>query len=234
MQVESVKAYEDAYNIKSLVSQKNANVHANLLEKQNTFNSAKKGNNNIGVMAAHYYQSESLSLSFSNQDGDTVTLSMEHVQMQEAMVALEGHSDSSEWKKVVEDIKNQFLSFKEEVIKSFIESLEGEPSKGVNKTEAPEIPGLPEYWNAENTSQRIVDFATSFYGVAEAMGEDYYELMRGAIEEGFSQALGILGEMPDAVNNLVQETYDLTMEKLDAWASSQGIVVEGQEASVSI
>ncbi len=192
------------------------------------------GRSNVSF-AATYYSSDTLSVEYTNKDGDTVSLSMEHVEYQKAMLSFSGDTDSAEWKQIVDKVKEEFLHFQEQIIQKFIASINGEENVepgGETTAASGEIEGLPEYWNAENTSQRIVDFATSFYGVAESGGKEYYEMMRNAIEEGFNQAMGILGELPDAVGNLANNTFDLAMEKLDAWAAEQGIDIGDVVAEV--
>lgn len=179
-----------------------------------------------------YYSSDKLTLNYSNKDGDTVTLNMEHVEYQKAMLSVGGNINSEDWNEIVDKIKEEFLKFQKNIIKKFIESIGGETVEESEKAEYGKIEGLPEYWNAENTSQRIVDFATSFYGLAESTGKEYYEMMRGAIEEGFSQAMGILGELTGPVNDLVNHTFELAMQKLDAWAVEQGIDI-GEESAVA-
>lgn len=179
-----------------------------------------------------YYSSDKLNLNYINKDGDSVTLSMEHVEYQKAMLSVAGNADSEQWKEVVEKIKDEFLSLKQAIIQKFIESLGGEMVDETEEAEYEEIEGLPEYWNAENTSQRIVDFATSFYELAESTGKEYYEMMHNAIEEGFNQAMNMLGELPDEVNDLSHRTYELALEKLEAWAVEMGIVLE-EENSVT-
>lgn len=64
--------------------------------------------------------------------------------------------------------------------------------------------------SAENVSDRIVDFANAISGGDTSK----FELLKGAIEEGFNaakQALG--GTLPE----VSQKTYDLVMEKLNNW-----------------
>ncbi len=76
--------------------------------------------------------------------------------------------------------------------------------------------GVPEYWNAENTSDRIVAFATSFAGI---FGDDpdFAETMVNAVAEGFAQAGAILGELPGMAGKLNRDTRDKVFEKLDIW-----------------
>ena len=75
---------------------------------------------------------------------------------------------------------------------------------------------VPEYWNAENTSQRMVDYAMSFRSLApELSDEEYIGRMRSAVEDGFKQAKEILGNLPGAVGKLFNDTYTSAMQKFD-------------------
>jgi len=88
-------------------------------------------------------------------------------------------------------------------------------------------------WSPEAVSGKIVDFATSFFGAfqtehPELGGEEsvkgFMSLIRDAIEEGFKQAKDILGAMSvleGGVTDTVDQTYGLTMEKLDAFETRQ-------------
>ena len=185
-----------------------------------------RGAHDQANFSATYYSSDTLVLNYMNKDGDSVTLSMEHVEYQKAMLSVSGNADSEQWKEVVGNIKNEFSLLKQAIIQKFIESLGGEKVDESGKAEYMEIEGLPEYWNAENTSQRIVDFATSFYGMTESSGKEYFEIMYNAVMEGFNQAKEMMGDLPDAVNNLTKQTFELTMEKLESWAVEMGIEIE--------
>jgi hypothetical protein len=91
------------------------------------------------------------------------------------------------------------------------------------------IPGLPDYWNAENTSQRIVDFATSFLSIFKGSGADFLNTIKDAIDQGFSQAKDMFGDVPNAVSQLTDKTHALVMDKLDAWAKAQGITTDASQ-----
>lgn len=67
------------------------------------------------------------------------------------------------------------------------------------------------YWGVNQTSDRIVDFATALTG-----GDpDKIEEMRSAFEKGFKKATGAWGkDLPD----ISQRTYDAVMEKFDKMA----------------
>jgi len=62
-----------------------------------------------------------------------------------------------------------------------------------NIEEGTEVADVPEYWNAENTSQRIVDFAMSFWEIHkdDEKFDEYFDDVMGAIEEGFGEAKDI-------------------------------------------
>jgi len=75
---------------------------------------------------------------------------------------------------------------------------------------------VPEYWNAENTSQRIVDFAMGFRGLApELSDEEYIKQVRDAVELGYKLAKKDLGSLPGPSAQLFNDTYNLTMKKFD-------------------
>lgn len=88
-------------------------------------------------------------------------------------------------------------------------------------------------WSPEAVSDRIIGFATAFFGAFQSEHEDMSEgealdgftnLIRGAIEKGFSQAREILNSMSllnRGVSETVNRTYDLTMEKLDSFAAER-------------
>lgn len=179
-------------------------------------------------VASEYYSSEKLFVEFQSKDGDRVSLSMEQVHYQKSMASVEGKNLSEEdWKEMVKGIKDELLEMKREMVRAFVESTGGkvQPEKTGKESEVDVtagIDGLPEYWNAENTSQRIVDFALSFRDLFEGTDEEYAELMKGAIDKGFDLAMGEMGQLPDKVNQLVSTTHSLVHEKLDAWLASRG------------
>lgn len=75
---------------------------------------------------------------------------------------------------------------------------------------------IPKYWNAENTSDRIVHFATQ---IAEIAGEDseFAETIIQAVTDGFDQANAMTGPLPGAAGKLNEKTKELTFSKLSKW-----------------
>ncbi len=180
-------------------------------------------------IASTSYQANSLNVLFQSADGDSVTLSSQSVEIQKAMLA--GNKDNSpdDWKKIVDYLKQQYASLKDEIVKSVFGNKDQTNTAAAQPaTQSPSnngIAGLPDYWNADNTSQRIVDFATSFLSAFKGSGEEFLSMIKDAIDKGFSEASDITGKLPDAVSGLVKNTHDLVMQKLDAWAKQQGISV---------
>lgn len=182
------------------------------------------GNNRANFIST-YYSSQKLNIQYTNSDGDSLSLQFEQIEFQKAALALNGNLSTDEWKEVIGTLKEQLAHLKADMLQKIIEGFSGSTGTSQKQIEAVEIEGLPEYWNAENTAQRIVDFATSFYEIADTQGQQYYEMMRQAITDGFSQAMNILGELPSEISNLSQNTFALAMEKLDMWALEQGIEI---------
>jgi len=87
---------------------------------------------------------------------------------------------------------------------------------GINGGKDVEEADVPDYWNSENTSQRIVDFAMSFRSLApELSDEEYIQQVRDAAEKGFKLAKKDIGDLPGPSAKLYNNTYDLTMKKFD-------------------
>jgi hypothetical protein len=76
--------------------------------------------------------------------------------------------------------------------------------------------GIPEYWNAENTSDRIVKFATQMAEIA-GKDSDFAETIVKAVTDGFDQANAETGPLPGAAGELNRKTRELTFSKLSKW-----------------
>jgi hypothetical protein len=165
------------------------------------------------------YSQTSLAIEFTSDDGDTVSLSYQAVEYSESVMKLQSETDPEKIKELAAYIKDQFQSMKNNLLKS----LFGDDENTTTELQSEQQMEIPEYWNAENTSNRIVEFAVSFYDAAGVAGEEYLNQIRSAIDDGFKQAKDILGELPEKTADLVQNTYDLVMKKLDSWAQEKGI-----------
>lgn len=80
-------------------------------------------------------------------------------------------------------------------------------------------------FSPENTAKRIVEFVRQAMGFARNSGKldensesalsRFAELQINSVKEGFKQARGILGKIPDEVSGGINNTYDLVMDGLD-------------------
>ena len=183
-------------------------------------------------MVAEYYSSQSISVEYTSKDGDSVSFSMESVQYAKSAMELSAGGDSEDMKALVDYIKDNFDRMRKEMIKGFLRSAGVEVPEDEKPEAVDQAPTLqiPEEWNAENTSQRIVDFAVSFFDAFKGSGNEFLNTIKSAVEEGFKQARDMLGELPGQVSDLISATYDLVMKKLDTWGTEQGITVDEQEA----
>jgi len=174
----------------------------------------------------YHYSYEKINLKYTSKDGDRFELSYNNEKVN-TFVANISETDQEE-NKLFNNLFEKLNEYILEQERHLLEILFGEntPLKASN-TENKEIQtsgssleqNIPEYWNAENTSQRIVDFATSFSSLSNKDTGEYGEMMIEAVKKGFEEANAILGNLPDAVGELISETQRLTFEKLDAWIS---------------
>lgn len=179
--------------------------------------------NRVGAtIETEYFSKQTLDVEFTSKDGDKVSFSMESLQYQKTMLQVDASGSPDDMNKIMDFLKEQYKSMREELIKAFVESQGGKfkTSDAAEKIDKAQMLDIPEYWNAENTSQRIVDFAVQFLDAFKGSGQEFLKTIKGAIDEGFKQAKDMLGDLPDQVNTLVKDTHDLVMQKLDKWAES--------------
>ena len=72
------------------------------------------------------------------------------------------------------------------------------------------VSAADDYWGAEQTSQRLFDFAKALAGD----NKELFETLRGAVQDGFSAVEGIFGGK-GTLPQVSYDTYDLTMKKFD-------------------
>ena len=171
--------------------------------------------------ATRSYSKTSMAIEFSSDDGDTVSLRYQALEYSESVMNLQLETDPEKIKELASYIKNEFQTLKNSLLKS----LSGIKEPATSEAQPQEQMELPEYWNAENTSTRIVEFAVSFYGTVEASGEEFINQIKAAIDEGFKLAKEILGELPGKTASLVDDTYSLVMQKIDSWSIKNSITV---------
>jgi hypothetical protein len=170
-----------------------------------------------------YLTAQRYAVEFTSKDGDKVTFSYESVEYGKAVVSADLSGNDKSIKDLVKYVKDMMGDLKKDLLKSIIKKDGGEVQENSDVPQENELK-IPEYWNAENTSQRIVDFATSFFNVFKGQGKEFLDSIKGAIEKGFSDARDTLGELPDQVSRLIGNTHDLVIKKLDEWAKNNGII----------
>jgi hypothetical protein len=87
------------------------------------------------------------------------------------------------------------------------------PGKAEKAEDAP----VPEYWNAENTSDRIVHFATQMAEISGMDLKEFGEIIKEAVSKGFDQAGAATGELTGSAAKLNKDTKDLVSSKLSKW-----------------
>lgn len=176
------------------------------------------------MLEAEYLNVEKYSLEYTSKDGDTVSFSMESVHYQKSTLQLEANGNPEDIQKIMDYIKKQYEDMRTQILKEFFRKADGKTDETQNIEETSDLK-IPDYWNAENTSQRIVDFALQFYDAFKGAGEDFLKMIKDAIDKGFDEAKEMLGDLPDPVSKLVSDTHDLVMQKLDTWAEEKGIQI---------
>lgn len=82
---------------------------------------------------------------------------------------------------------------------------------------------LMDFYSPEKTAERILDFALSFFpgsshfeekGDTEEGRRDFADMMGNAIQKGFDEALNLLGQLPEKVQEDVDKTNDLVFDGL--------------------
>jgi hypothetical protein len=163
------------------------------------------------------YSSHSVKLQYTTKDGDTVSFSYESQRLLQTSLKIDNESGKEDFKNMAKLVKDEINKMKKVHINQFLKKM----GFSVNETDDVENEigklQIDEYWNAENTSQRIVDFALSFYSLFEGSSDEYLEKIKEAVTDGFNQAKEILGSLPEPVADLMNSTFDMVMDKLDLW-----------------
>ncbi|MDD5676114.1 MAG: hypothetical protein PHC61_18220, partial [Chitinivibrionales bacterium] len=101
------------------------------------------------LLVAENYSANKMQIQYQNQDGDSVSVSMESFQYQSAALSANPNTTNADWKKLVDQIKDVFLSQNSEAIQNLIKSLSPSDSSGVQKSaQRDQVAKVPEYWNA--------------------------------------------------------------------------------------
>lgn len=106
---------------------------------------------------------------------------------------------------------------------------EGELSPEAKRFAVPEDASanqLLEFFSPENTSERIVGFATGYFSnfaqnnpdlSEEEQVDEFSNLISGAIEQGFEEAREVLGDLSgfETISKNIEKTYNLVVEKIE-------------------
>lgn len=117
------------------------------------------------------------------------------------------------------------VSAKNEAFKSMVSSIIGKQSGLAYNAimgDASKIQNgtIDDYWSAEQTAQRIYDFARSLAGDDDSK----LETLRKAVQTGFKQAgakISSSGKV-SGLPSICGDTYSLIMDKFDSWAKESG------------
>ena len=83
---------------------------------------------------------------------------------------------------------------------------------------------LKEYFSPEATANRILDFSLGFFGNSpqykeggntEDSRQSFADVIGAAIQKGFDQAMGLLGNLPSETQDEVDETHSRVFDGLD-------------------
>jgi hypothetical protein len=185
-----------------------------------------------------HYSASALTIDYTNADGDAVSLSLSSVDYQKAVLTAAADGSDESWKKIIDDIKDEYVRMKGAIVDEVFGAGGEKTSESADPRafdETKEIPGLPEYWSAENTATRIADFALSFAAMFEGGDDEFVGMIKDAIDKGFSQAKDLLGKMPGEVTKLTEKTHALVMDKIDKWASERAAEGnDGEQETVSV
>lgn len=206
-----------------------------------TINVDKKSRNAVGSdlplksktgYIGEYLSFDRMTLNYTGKDGDSFSFDYQKLQLQRVSAGENEtvKEDERDFSKMLNELYDTLQS---KIIEKLSESLgisikknENIDDKSMEVTDGGTIEGLPEYWNAENTAQRIFDFSVSFFSVSSQDAEGYYVMMKEAITKGYDEAIGEIGSVSKEVSALSERTLELALEKLDEWARNNGVDVE--------
>lgn len=101
---------------------------------------------------------------------------------------------------------------------------------GAEKAGSADEPQVPAYWNAENTSDRIVHFATQMAEISGLDLDTFAEQIKKAVGAGFDQAHEATGDLPGAAGKLNRDTRELVFSKLSKWLEDRKSLLYNQGA----
>lgn len=181
-----------------------------------------EASNPVATQNYERFSAKAVTVSYS-KDGDRVSLSMASIEMEKSQQAKNANNPLD--KNQIPSMDDLKLQVKAQLLDLINQTTKQNKTDFIDPynlmykvDEDAEAADVPEYWNSENTSKRIVDFAMSFRGLFKDMSdEEYIQQVKDAVAEGFKQAKNEIGDLPDASAKLFNVTYQKSMEQLDSY-----------------
>jgi len=192
-------------------------------------------NSNVRV-TLYSWSVESYRLKSQSLDGDRYEESKTSIQGQMTEIEFSGSQSSTEsvYEKIQAFLKEQKIHLAHQLQKFLDKSGMGQDILSISENPLSEVisvddsvfleetetleASVPEYWNAENTSERIFRFATQFYESSGLSKEEYTEKITSAIKRGYKEARDILGNLDPQTDKLLADTHKLTLDKVYTWS----------------
>jgi hypothetical protein len=86
------------------------------------------------------------------------------------------------------------------------------------------IESLKDFFSPENTASRISEFALSRFNAlrpesSEADRQEYRDFIQPFVEQGYQDALGVLGELPEEIGDVLDDTMQIVRSLFDDFVS---------------
>lgn len=122
-------------------------------------------------------------------------------------------------------VEMQSVSFSLKGSMEYLNQLSGQGATDTGAASAASpVDKLMEFFSPENTAGRILDFALGFFGQSEAYKaqgdtedsrQSFADMIGAAIQKGFDQAQGILGQVDDDTQGKIDTTHEIVFAGLD-------------------
>lgn len=129
-------------------------------------------------------------------------------------------------------------------ISSQIQIMESQNQKNVDFTALESKLGIDsDTWGVEAVSDDLLNFADLMFGMfklnhsdedSQEVLDSFYKMAKDSYTQGYGEARDFLGELNNDVGNLIQGTFDKTMEKLDAWYENGGKTPEKENTETKL
>lgn len=167
-------------------------------------------------VSGYVWHQQKVELYAKNSQGDTLEISYEASTKLEFSME---NADSKEVDSFLDKIDQYISEQHDKLFKELLKQLQSDSQgvRGIGGQEIDPVYQVPEYWNPENTSNRIVNFALSFFEISGLSQEEYADKVLNAIKKGFEDAKKMLGQLPPETEKLLNDTHQLALEKIQSW-----------------